>query len=235
MLINIDSVLLYTENSIYKRDYCSELSEVFSYERTGMISYIKGIIADKSEDGVVVETGGIGFGINASVNTVASLPSVGDEAIVYTFMNVKEDDISLYGFSQKTDIDIFKKLISVSGIGPKGALSIMSSLSTDDLVTAIMSGDVKAISAANGIGKKTAERVILELKDKIDLEELYTSSANVPAAKLSMEDQNIKDTILALTALGISSSDAARAVRSVPDAGEMTAEQLLKAALKNVY
>ena len=72
-----------------------------------MISYIKGIITDKTEDGVVIETGGIGFGVNASVNTVASLPSVGDEAIVYTFMNVKEDDISLYGFSQKTDIDIF--------------------------------------------------------------------------------------------------------------------------------
>ena len=200
-----------------------------------MISYIKGIITDKTEDGVVIETGGIGFGVNASVNTVASLPSVGDEAIVYTFMNVKEDDISLYGFSQKTDIDIFKKLISVSGIGPKGALSIMSSLSTDDLITAIMAGDVKAISAANGIGKKTAERVILELKDKINLEELYTSSANAPSAKLSMEDQNIKDTILALTALGISASDAARAVKAVPDAGEMTAEQLLKAALKNVY
>ncbi|MBR1507360.1 MAG: Holliday junction branch migration protein RuvA [Eubacterium sp.] len=200
-----------------------------------MISYIKGIITDKTEDGVVIETGGIGFGVNASVNTVASLPSVGDEAIVYTFMNVKEDDISLYGFSQKTDIDIFKKLISVSGIGPKGALSIMSSLSTDDLITAIMAGDVKAISAANGIGKKTAERVILELKDKIDLEELYTSSANAPSAKLSMEDQNIKDTILALTALGISASDAARAVKAVPDAGEMTAEQLLKASLKNVY
>ena len=200
-----------------------------------MISYIKGIITDKTEDGVVIETGGIGFGVNASVNTVASLPSVGDEAIVYTFMNVKEDDISLYGFSQKTDIDIFKKLISVSGIGPKGALSIMSSLSTDDLITAIMAGDVKAISAANGIGKKTAERVILELKDKIDLEELYTSSANAPSSKLSMEDQNIKDTILALTALGISASDAARAVKAVPDAGEMTAEQLLKASLKNVY
>ncbi|MCR5292374.1 MAG: Holliday junction branch migration protein RuvA [Eubacterium sp.] len=200
-----------------------------------MISYIKGIITDKTEDGVVIETGGIGFGVNASVNTVASLPSVGDEAIVYTFMNVKEDDISLYGFSQKKDIDIFKKLISVSGIGPKGALSIMSSLSTDDLITAIMAGDVKAISAANGIGKKTAERVILELKDKIDLEELYTSSANAPSAKLSMEDQNIKDTILALTALGISASDAARAVKAVPDAGEMTAEQLLKASLKNVY
>ena len=200
-----------------------------------MISYIKGIITDKTEDGVVIETGGIGFGVNASVNTVASLPSVGDEAIVYTFMNVKEDDISLYGFSQKTDIDIFKKLISVSGIGPKGALSIMSSLSTDDLITAIMAGDVKAISAANGIGKKTAERVILELKDKIDLEELYTSSANAPSAKLSMEDQNIKDTILALTALGITASDAARAVKAVPDAGEMTAEQLLKASLKNVY
>ena len=200
-----------------------------------MISYIKGIITDKTEDGVVIETGGIGFGVNASVNTVASLPAVGDEAIVYTFMNVKEDDISLYGFSQKTDIDIFKKLISVSGIGPKGALSIMSSLSTDDLITAIMAGDVKAISAANGIGKKTAERVILELKDKIDLEELYTSSANAPSAKLSMEDQNIKDTILALTALGITASDAARAVKAVPDAGEMTAEQLLKASLKNVY
>jgi len=200
-----------------------------------MISYIKGIITDKTEDGVVIETGGIGFGVNASVNTVASLPSVGGEAIVYTFMNVKEDDISLYGFSQKTDIDIFKKLISVSGIGPKGALSIMSSLSTDDLITAIMAGDVKAISAANGIGKKTAERVILELKDKIDLEELYTSSANAPSAKLSMEDQNIKDTILALTALGITASDAARAVKAVPDAGEMTAEQLLKASLKNVY
>ena len=200
-----------------------------------MISYIKGIITDKTEDGVVIETGGIGFGVNASVNTVASLPSVGDEAIVYTFMNVKEDDISLYGFSQKTDIDIFKKLISVSGIGPKGALSIMSSLSTDDLITAIMAGDVKAISAANGIGKKTAERVILELKDKIDLEELYTSSANAPSAKLSMEDQNIKDTILALTALGITASDAARAVKAVPDAGKMTAEQLLKASLKNVY
>ncbi len=198
-----------------------------------MFSYIKGELAETGKDYIVIENSGIGFIIYTSAQTIGKAGSIGDFVKAYTLMNVKEDDISIYGFIDKNDIDIFKKLISVSGIGPKGALSIMSELSTDDLVTAIMSGDSKAISAANGIGKKTAERVILELKDKLDIDEMYISGSDTGVSN-ETGSTSVKDAILALTSLGYSSSDAARAVRSVDGAKDMDTEDILKAALRNI-
>ncbi len=198
-----------------------------------MFSYIKGELAAIYPDSIVVENSGIGFLIYTSLNAIGELPPIGEDVKIYTYMAVKEDDISLIGFVEEADIDMFKKLISVSGIGTKSALAILSELKTDELVTAIMSGDAKAISAANGVGKKSAERVILELKDKINLEDMYISDGS-NGVHVSDSSDNIKDAILAMTSLGINSSDAAKAVRKVEGRDAMTAEEILKAALKNI-
>ena len=198
-----------------------------------MFSYIKGELAAIYPDSIVVENSGMGFLIYTSLNAIGELPPIGEDVKIYTYMAVKEDDISLIGFVEEADIDMFKKLISVSGIGTKSALAILSELKTDELVTAIMSGDAKAISAANGVGKKSAERVILELKDKINIEDMYISDGSTDV-HVSDSSDNIKDAILAMTSLGINSSDAAKAVRKVEGRDAMTAEEILKAALKNI-
>ncbi len=136
-----------------------------------MYAYIKGILEEITEDAVVVEAGGIGYNIKVSASTADLLPGIGSEVKVYTYTLVREDAFSLYGFLTRDDLDIFKKLITVSGIGPKGGLAILSVMSADALRFAVMAGDAKAIAKAPGVGAKTAERVILDLRDKISMED----------------------------------------------------------------
>lgn len=202
-----------------------------------MISYIRGILSEVSEDGIVVETGNIGYEIRVPVSVLEKLPSLGSEIKIYTYMQVREDGISLFGFLGKADLSMFRQLLGVNGIGPKGALGVLSVLSPDSLRMAIISGDAKAIAKAPGIGSKTAQRVILDLKDKVSLEEvLYGGGtpeigAAVPkAAAIGPE----KEAIEALTALGYSPMEAARAVRRVEITSEMTAEDILKQSLKQL-
>ena len=151
----------------------SALKSIWNRRGTdGMIAYIKGELVILEEDRVIVDVGGVGYGIYMPGRAMSALPPIGSEVLIHTYLNVKEDAMQLYGFLTRDDLAVFRKVITVSGIGPRGGLSILSQLSADDLRFAVMSGDAKAISAAQGIGKKTAEKLILELKDKLSMPDL---------------------------------------------------------------
>ena len=150
-------------------------------------------------------------------------------------MNVREDDISLFGFLTQDDVDVFRMLIGVSGIGPKVALSILSELSTDDLRMAVLSEDHKTIAKANGVGTKTAQRVIMELKDKFKLDDVIDSlDREGDQGSGEMSKDVVSETALALTSLGYTNTEALKAIKKVEGAEGMTPEQLLKAALKRM-
>ena len=137
-----------------------------------MISYVKGILAEKAKDRIVVESGMMGIGIFVPMSVLEVLPPLGEEVKIYTHLQVREDDMSLYGFLSRSDLEMFRQLLGVNGIGPKGALGILSALRPEDLRLAVMTGDAKAISRAPGVGAKTAQRIILDLKDKVQAEDL---------------------------------------------------------------
>ena len=202
-----------------------------------MIAFVKGRIDDISEENVVLDVGGIGYNIKISTGTAASLPGIGEEIKLYTYTCVREDMFSLFGFLTRDELEIFKKLITVNGIGPKGGLAILSAMSADDLRFAIISGDAASISKAPGIGKKTAERVILDLKDKISIEDtLVQKEIHQYSDSNGRGDQHAKnEAVEALTALGYSATDALHAVKAVQIADDMDVETVLKLALKNMF
>ena len=199
-----------------------------------MISYVKGPLVDIFEDTVIIEAGYIGLEIHVPLSVLDRLPGIGMETILYTYFQGREDGMCLYGFLNRQDLRMFKQLISVSGIGPKGALGVLSAMTPDDLRVAIISGDAKAISRAPGIGVKTAQRVILDLKDKIDMADV------LPAQFAAAEGPEIsaggvaKEAIEALVALGYSQTEANRAVGKVEMSDHMTSEDVLKASLKHL-
>lgn len=205
-----------------------------------MYAYIKGTLEEISENSVVVEAGGIGYNVNISTTTAELLPRPGSEVKIYTYTLVREDAFLLYGFLTRDDLEIFKKLITVSGIGPKGGLAILSVMSADTLRFAVMSGDAKAIAKAPGIGAKTAERVILDLRDKISIEDTLrgfggSGSADVSGAAGEADSRIKREAVEALVALGYSASDAAAAVRKVEADEDAAVETVLKLALKNMF
>ncbi len=199
-----------------------------------MISYIRGELVAVEEEKVIVDVNGVGFGIFMPGQAMNQLPALGKEMKLHTYMNVREDAIQLFGFLTRDDLQIFKLVIGVSGIGPKGGLSILSHLSPDELRFAVMSHDVKAISGAPGIGKKTAEKLIIELKDKLRIEDVLERNADVSksAASSSAANQVQAEAIQALVALGYGSTEAASAVRKVEVTEALTVEDVLKQALK---
>ncbi len=200
-----------------------------------MIQFIKGRLAAVEEEQILVETGGIGYGIYMPGPAMESLPPVGEDVLIYTYLNVKEDDLQLFGFLTRDDLEIFKQLITVSGIGPKGALGILSALSADDLRMAVLSEDVKAIASAPGIGKKTAEKLILELKDKLRIEDALDHAAGIQSGASVFTGQDsgpAGDAIQALVALGYGNTEAMRAVRQVDIQPDMSVNEVLKEALK---
>ena len=201
-----------------------------------MYSYIRGVLAEVEENLVVVEAGGIGYNIYTTSQTFDYLPSVGEELKLYTYLQLREDAMQLYGFLTKDDLNVFKLLLGVSGIGPKGALAILSVMSTDDLRFAILGEDAKMIAKAPGIGAKTAQRVILELKDKMNLEDAFEQKlqnhTNQPLPKQASGIKN--DAIQALVALGYSSTEALKTVNAVEINEDSNVEDILKAALKNM-
>jgi Holliday junction DNA helicase RuvA len=197
-----------------------------------MFSYIKGIVGEVSADYVVVENNGIGFQIMTSQG-VTSAVRKGESITMYTHLNVREDDMSLFGFPRRDELNCFKLLINISGIGPKGALAILSALSLDELKLAVLSEDYKAIAKANGVGAKTAQRVVIELKDKFKLEDISYVNGNedLPAGAV---DDTMSETAQALVALGYSNSEALRAIKRVKDYEKLSVEELLKEALKKM-
>lgn len=204
-----------------------------------MIAYLKGRIADIAEENVVLEVNNIGYNVKITGRTLGMLPTVGEEIKIYTYTYVREDAIHLYGFLTRDDLNMFRLLITVNGIGPKGALAVLSVMDADELRFAIISGDAKAISRAPGIGGKTAERAILDLRDKVSIEDSFVNKESERYQE-GMEsagaaDSVIKEAAEALTALGYSASDALRAVRQVENAGDLSVEEVLKLALKKLF
>lgn len=200
-----------------------------------MYAYIKGELAEINTDHIVVEAGGIGYQVFISLQTFDYLPSVGEDLKIYTYLYLREDAMILYGFLTKDDMELFKLLISVSGIGPKGGLAILSTLEADDLRFAILSGDAKAISKAPGVGGKTAQRVILELKDKLSLEDAFEAKTEHVQKNAAVAGGSVKnDAVMALTALGYSSTESLKAVSAVEITEDMDVEEVLKAALKHL-
>ena len=200
-----------------------------------MYAYIKGELAEINTDHIVIEAGGIGYQVFISLQTFDYLPSVGENLKIYTYLYLREDAMILYGFLTKDDLELFKLLISVSGIGPKGGLAILSTLEADDLRLAILSGDAKAISKAPGVGGKTAQRVILELKDKLSLEDAFEAKTEHVQKNAAAAGGSVKnDAVMALTALGYSSTESLKAVSAVEITEDMDVEEVLKAALKHL-
>ncbi len=199
-----------------------------------MIAFLKGEVAGIYEGQIVLEVGGIGYNIFMPQSCIDSINGLSDTIKVYTYLSVREDAMWLYGFLTKDDLNFFKQLIMVNGIGPKGALGILSVMSADDLRFAILSSDAKTISKCPGIGPKTAQRIILDLKDKVDLQETFEHKL----AAGSQEDQGIsgirQEAVEALCALGYSATDAMRACKSVEITDSDDVEAVLKAALKKM-
>lgn len=201
-----------------------------------MYSYIKGELAEVNTDHIVIDVGGIGYMIYIPAQSINYLPAIGEMLKVHTYLYMREDAMILYGFLTKDDLEMFKLLITVSGIGPKGGLAILSTLSSDDLRFAVLSGDSKAISKAPGIGSKTAQRVIIDLKDKMSLEDAFEKKLEHENEKInvSSNSQVKNDAVMALNALGYSSTESLKAVSKVDITEDMDVEDVLKAALKHM-
>ena len=194
-----------------------------------MISYIRGELSAIEEDKIIVDVNGIGYGIFMPGQSMGMLPPIGEEVKIHTYLNVREDAMQLFGFLTRDDLKIFKLVIGVSGIGPKGGLSILSQLSPDDLRFAVLANDAKAISAAPGIGK-----LIIELKDKLSVEDiLEKNSETVEYAGVADTANEVQaEAVQALTALGYGSTESMKAVKKVTVTEETTVEDVLKQALK---
>ena len=199
-----------------------------------MISFVNGIVEDLTENSVILDHNGLGLEIFMTGRDLSRIRS-GLELKVYTYFSGRDDGIQLYGFLTKDERNIYKLLLGVNGIGPKGAVTLLSGISTDELRCAVLADDAAAIAKAPGIGKKTAQKIILELKDKFSLTEAFESklagSSQAAVQSVSAEQDEIrKEAVEALTALGYNSTEALRAVSSVPEASDV--ESLLKAALR---
>lgn len=197
-----------------------------------MISYVKGTLSEIMGDVIVVEAGSVGINIHVPLTVMDQLPSPGEEVMIFTYLKVSEDALTLYGFNSRRDLDMFRQLIGVNGIGPKGALAILSTLSPEDLRMAVLTADAKAISRAPGIGLKTAQRVILDLKEKVSLEDIVTPEGKEKGSTAGGRPGPAREAMEALVQLGYSSMDAGKAVRAVEITDGMDSEAVLKEALK---
>ena len=207
-----------------------------------MFAYLVGRVAGVTEDNLVLEVGQIGFNIKIPSSLPSLLPPIGEEVKIYTYTCVREDAFLLYGFLGQDDLDMFRLLITVNGIGPKGGLAILSAMSADDVRLAVLTQDVKAISKAPGVGAKTAQRLILDLKDKVSMDQV-TENWLKAGGEMEQKDSAAsayglagaaREAVEALVALGYTSMEASRAVKKVSLQEGMTAEDVLKASLKHL-
>ena len=203
-----------------------------------MFAFVEGVLDLLEADMCVVDIGGLGINVNITSRCSGSIGSVGDHVKLYTYTQVAEDTFQLYGFSARDELDMFKKLISVSGVGPKSALSLLSVMDADSVRYAVISDDIKALSKAKGISAKTAGKIIIELKGKVDLsdESLASKYAGGPApiqkSDLGREES---DALAALVSLGYSESESSRAILAVDGHETMDSGTLLSMALKILY
>ena len=199
-----------------------------------MISFIKGRLYEVSEQSVVLETGGIGYRVQVSPQTIARLPRSGDEIKIHIYMHVKEDGIALYGFLSVEEIDMFNLLILVSGIGPKVALGVLGVMEPQQVMLAIVAEDIAVLSKAPGVGKKTAQRIVLDLRDRIKGRDVVGISDTLGGQRrVSMGTNEKQDAIDALISLGYSRGESVKAVMETALPG-MNAEQVIKSALRKL-
>ena len=203
-----------------------------------MISFIKGYVAETTENSVILETDSFGYEIFMTGTAIEETSRMQDKIKIYTYFHVREDTMQLYGFLSRDDLEMFRLLLNVNGIGPKAAMGVLAAITADELRFAVLSDDVKTISRAPGIGKKTAQKLILELKDKLKLEDAFEKKLDHQEENLSLADTSLRDSrqeaVEALTALGYSSTNALRAVRQVSEETGEDVEAILKAALKQL-
>lgn len=199
-----------------------------------MIGYIKGTVEGISADYILLECHDIGYQIYTSGMALARI-TMHQKMKIYTYLHVREDGVTLFGFSTTEELNTFKLLIGVSGIGPKVALAVLSALTVQELALAVMAGDTKTITKANGIGAKGAARLIMELKDKMQIEDAFATTEIPDTIDVAASQDGVQDTVMALVSLGYSDTEALKAIKQVPGADTMNSEQLLKAALKKIF
>ncbi len=198
-----------------------------------MYAYITGTIVEKNNEGIIIENNGIGYNIFMPKSKIDIIPDEGMEARIFTYTLVREDAFLLYGFAKREELNIFKKLISVSGIGPKGALSILSTLTVEELVIALANRDAAAISKAPGVGKKSAERLVIDLNDKVSKEEIEVSIDEVDKPSDDMTSA-MNEAIEAMLALGFSAKISKEAVEDAAKRANNDTSSILREALKYI-
>ncbi len=195
-----------------------------------MIAYLKGKVIDVFDGGVILENNGIGYEVFCSSSAINRL-TLGTTGEIYTYMQVREDGISLFGFETKEEKRMFLKLISVSGVGPKMGIGVLSGMSLADLATAIATSDVKTLSKVKGLGKKTAERIILELREGVSGEEFSSLGEEKASVQLSSDEE---DAVIALMGLGFNGAMSRKAVSSAKEGGAKTIEEVISYALRSI-
>lgn len=197
-----------------------------------MYAYLQGTVAEKGQNELVIDVGGVGYLLSCSMTTLQETPPVGGTMKVYTYFSVREGAIELFGFASREEKHMFTRLLSVSGVGPKMALSILGSMPLRDLTVAIVTGDTAALSRAPGVGKKTAQRLALELKEKVDQSDLeHVPAVSGPSALL--REDAAAEALAALQALGYTPAEAARAVEQVRGQSD-SANELVRLALRGM-
>ncbi len=199
-----------------------------------MFNYISGTVAELEPNLAVIDCGGVGFALNVSLYTVQNI-KLGEKTKLFTYEVVKEDAFELFGFASKAEKRCFELLVGVNGVGPKAALAILSTTSPDGLISAVLNGNEKVITAAPGVGKKLAQRVLLELKDKVGKIDGVGSSVmpEIPVAPVSGTDKNLADATAGLLVLGYAQTEINNALRGV-DTTNMTSQQIIKLVLRGM-
>ena len=199
-----------------------------------MIAYISGALVSAGENYIVIDNHGMGYRIFVSGKFLEHIPAYGTQIKIYTHMYIREDELTLYGFHSEEELSVFRILIGISGVGPKVAMAILTALTIQELQLAVISEDAKTISKANGVGAKGASRIILELKDKLTMEDMMDAAYEQSIVQDTQDLNAARDAILALVNLGYSNSEAALAVKKIGDTSQMDIESILKAALKKL-
>lgn len=199
-----------------------------------MIAYISGALVSAGENYIVIDNHGMGYRIFVSGKFLEHIPAYGTQIKIYTHMYIREDELTLYGFRSEEELSVFRILIGISGVGPKVAMAILTALTIQELQLAVISEDAKTISKANGVGAKGASRIILELKDKLKMEDMMDAAYEQSIVQDTQDLNAARDAILALVNLGYSNSEAALAVKKIGDTSQMDIESILKAALKKL-
>ena len=199
-----------------------------------MIAYISGALVSAGENYIVIDNHGMGYRIFVSGKFLEHIPAYGTQIKIYTHMYIREDELTLYGFHSEEELSVFRILIGISGVGPKVAMAILTALTIQELQLAVISEDAKTISKAKGVGAKGASRIILELKDKLKMEDMMDAAYEQSIVQNTQDLNAARDAILALVNLGYSNSEAALAVKKIGDTSQMDIESILKAALKKL-